>query len=53
MNPNWEAIRDVKKFRFGTDHLHKGKQRLDAEGCMYYINPRCVAPPPAGKRLTP
>lgn len=52
-NPNWEALKDVKKFRFGPESLvppalrgaqqGKGKQKLvENEGCMYYIKPRSV-----------
>jgi RNA polymerase II subunit A-like phosphatase len=47
-NPNWEALRDVKKFRlgpesFGPPSFQKGKGKnklLENEGCMYYIKPR-------------
>lgn len=50
-NPNWEALRDVKKFRLGPESFvppslrgaqqGKGKQKLvENEGCMYYIKPR-------------
>ncbi|KAL0068527.1 CTD phosphatase Fcp1 [Marasmius tenuissimus] len=45
-NPNWEALKDVKKFRLGPESLgvnssQKGKsaKALD-QGCMYYIKPR-------------
>ncbi|KAF9270753.1 hypothetical protein L218DRAFT_976431 [Marasmius fiardii PR-910] len=46
-NPNWEALKDVKKFRLGPESLgvsssQKGKsagKTLD-QGCMYYIKPR-------------
>jgi RNA polymerase II subunit A-like phosphatase len=50
-NPNWDALKDVRKFRLGPasfipPHLRgrvKGKQKLgENEGCMYYIKPRCV-----------
>ena len=52
-NPNWEALRDVKKFRLGPESFvppslrgaqqGKGKQKLvENEGCMYYIKPRSV-----------
>ncbi|KAL0575242.1 CTD phosphatase Fcp1 [Marasmius crinis-equi] len=47
-NPNWEALKDVKKFRLGPETLgvnssQKGKsaKALD-QGCMYYIKPRQV-----------
>ncbi|KAI0931282.1 hypothetical protein AcW1_001269 [Taiwanofungus camphoratus] len=50
VNPNWEALKDVKKFRLGPEALGqpsmrgfkgKGKERsIENEGCMYYIKPR-------------
>ncbi|KAI0699349.1 hypothetical protein C8T65DRAFT_581279 [Cerioporus squamosus] len=49
VNPNWEALKDVKKFRLGPEALgqphqrNKGKGRekhIEQEGCMYYIKPR-------------
>ncbi|KAG7099766.1 hypothetical protein E1B28_001579 [Marasmius oreades] len=46
-NPNWEALKDVKKFRLGPEYLgvgssQKGKSAGKAldQGCMYYIKPR-------------
>ncbi|KAF9011114.1 hypothetical protein BDQ17DRAFT_1420544 [Cyathus striatus] len=50
-NPNWEALKDVKKFRLGPETFGppsmrggqraKGKNKLvENEGCMYYIKPR-------------
>lgn len=48
-NPNWEALKDVKKFRLGPEsfgatpspRVSKGKQKvIENEGCMYYIKPR-------------
>ncbi|KAK0455901.1 hypothetical protein EV421DRAFT_1749339 [Armillaria borealis] len=45
-NPNWEALRDVKKFRlgpesFGAPYEVKGKGKsIEQDGCMYYIKPR-------------
>ena len=51
VNPNWEALKDVKKFRLGPEALGqphqrnkgKGKEKLiEQEGCMYYIKPRYV-----------
>jgi RNA polymerase II subunit A-like phosphatase len=50
-NPNWEALKDVKKFRLGPESFAppslrsqqkgKGKSKLiENEGCMYYIKPR-------------
>jgi RNA polymerase II subunit A C-terminal domain phosphatase len=50
-NPNWEALKDVKKFRLAAEtfaHQHrgpskeKGKVRVEDEGCLYYIKPRYV-----------
>ncbi|KAH9913331.1 uncharacterized protein BXZ73DRAFT_92977 [Epithele typhae] len=49
VNPNWEALKDVKKFKLGPEALgqphqrnkSKGKEKLiEQEGCMYYIKPR-------------
>ncbi|KAF9453897.1 hypothetical protein P691DRAFT_791077 [Macrolepiota fuliginosa MF-IS2] len=50
-NPNWEALKDVKKFRLGPESFstpymrgpqkQKGKHKMvENEGCMYYIKPR-------------
>ncbi len=46
-NPNWEALKDVKKFRLGPESFGiptaQGKRKAKAvenEGCMYYIKPR-------------
>lgn len=47
-NPNWEALKDVKKFRLGPESFaptpsrgSKDKQKvIENEGCMYYIKPR-------------
>lgn len=59
VNPNWEALKDVKKFRLGPEALGQlywgrmglrqkpKKQSVEVEGCMYYIKPRCVGPSPA------
>lgn len=55
-NPNWEALKDVRKFRLGPESFGlpsskgpskvKGKQKvIESEGCMYYIKPRCVVYP--------
>lgn len=52
-NPNWEALKDVHKFRLGPESFGisspresskvKGKHKvIESEGCMYYIKPRCV-----------
>lgn len=53
-NPNWEALKDVKKFKLGPDSFTapgfrdpkgKGKSKsIGSDGCMYYIKPRCVSP---------
>lgn len=52
VNPNWEALRDVKKFRLGPEAFlpptgirpvgpRKGKERaIENEGCLYYVKPR-------------
>ncbi len=54
VNPNWEALKDVKKFRlapdtFGTSSRSrwtardKGKGKsIQDEGCLYYVKPRYV-----------
>lgn len=52
VNPNWEALKDVKKFRLGPEALGqphqrgfkgKGKEKtIEQNGCMYYIKPRYV-----------
>lgn len=50
-NPNWDALKDVRKFRLGPESFgpppfrgpqrNKGKNKLiENEGCMYYIKPR-------------
>jgi RNA polymerase II subunit A-like phosphatase len=50
-NPNWAALKDVKKFRLGPEsfgpsyvrgsHRVKGENKMvENEGCMYYIKPR-------------
>ena len=51
VNPNWEALKDVRKFKLGPEALgqhdhHHGPRRkpknksVENEGCMYYIKPR-------------
>ena len=52
VNPNWEALKDVKKFRLGPEALgqpYAGRagsrakvknKSVEIEGCMYYIKPR-------------
>jgi RNA polymerase II subunit A-like phosphatase len=50
-NPNWDALKDVRKFRLGPESFGvsstrgpqkaKGKQKvIENEGCIYYIKPR-------------
>ncbi|KAJ3750888.1 hypothetical protein DFH05DRAFT_1519055 [Lentinula detonsa] len=48
-NPNWDALKDVKKFRLGPETLGsspraKGKvlanKGVENDGCIYYIKPR-------------
>lgn len=52
-NPNWDALKDVHKFRLGPESFGlpssrgsskvKGNHKvIESEGCMYYIKPRCV-----------
>lgn len=51
VNPNWDALKDVKKFRlapetFSGSHSRwsskdKGKDKsIQQEGCLYYVKPR-------------
>lgn len=50
VNPNWEALKDVKKFWLGPEAFgatqgrnRKGKERaIENNGCLYYVKPRCV-----------
>ncbi|KAL1760884.1 hypothetical protein FB107DRAFT_255564 [Schizophyllum commune] len=43
-NPNWDALKDVKKFRLGPELLAppnmRGRHIALDDGCMYYIKPR-------------
>jgi RNA polymerase II subunit A C-terminal domain phosphatase len=46
-NPNWEALKDVKKFRLGPETFGSGSSKdkvkhksIQNDGCMYYIKPR-------------
>jgi RNA polymerase II subunit A-like phosphatase len=43
-NPNWDALKDVKKFKLAPDIAgQKGAQKHpDHANTMYYIKPRCV-----------
>ena len=54
VNPNWEALRDVKKFRLGPESFGlpagpearraKGKEKaVETQGCLYYVKPRYVS----------
>ncbi len=54
VNPNWEALKDVKKFRLGPESFGlpsgpetrraKGKEKaVETQGCLYYVKPRCVS----------
>lgn len=52
VNPNWEALKDVKKFRLGPEALGQtGKKAKDKsvenDGCMYYIKPRSALSSPS------
>ena len=50
VNPNWEALKDVKKFRLAPDNFGnfrpqstKGKEKgIQNDGCLYYVKPRWV-----------
>ncbi|KAJ7597313.1 hypothetical protein C8J56DRAFT_851443 [Mycena floridula] len=49
-NPNWEALKDVKKFKLGPESFvppgHRGSKRkgknksVESDGATYYIKPR-------------
>ncbi|TFY82727.1 hypothetical protein EWM64_g1286 [Hericium alpestre] len=49
VNPNWEALKDVKKFRLRLEALGvqpgrgsrgKGKEKIiESQGCLYYVKP--------------
>lgn len=54
VNPNWDALKDVKKFHlapetFGAvkppwNQRDSGRERsIQSEGCLYYVKPRYVA----------
>jgi RNA polymerase II subunit A C-terminal domain phosphatase len=50
VNPNWEALKDVKKFRLAPESFAphsrikgKAKARVEDEGCLYYIKPRLAS----------
>ncbi|KAI0319033.1 hypothetical protein OF83DRAFT_1241216 [Amylostereum chailletii] len=46
VNPNWEALKDIKSFRLGPESFGvpstraKGKERAMDHGCLYFIKPR-------------
>lgn len=49
LNPNWEALKDVAKFRLAPESLTphtrisskgKGRAQFEDEGHLYYIKPR-------------
>ena len=49
VNPNWEALKDVQKFRLPPDNFGAPKSRwrdkqaersIQNEGCLYYVKPR-------------
>jgi RNA polymerase II subunit A C-terminal domain phosphatase len=53
VNPNWEALKDVKKFRLGPESFGlppgsdkrraKVKEKaVEMQGCLYYVKPRYV-----------
>lgn len=63
VNPNWEALKDVKKFRLGPEalgqHDTRGPKRkakdksVESEGCMYYVKPRYDPSPRLFGRSSP
>ena len=63
VNPNWEALKDVKKFRLGPESFGlppgpearraKGKEKaVETQGCLYYVKPRYVSTLHTGLSLT-
>ena len=51
VNPNWEALKDVKKFRLPPDNFGAARPRwpnqpsdrgVANDGCLYYVKPRSV-----------
>ena len=59
VNPNWEALKDVKKFRLGPESfaalpgrnprfLPKEKA-IENQGCLYYVKPRYVPSRPPSR----
>jgi RNA polymerase II subunit A C-terminal domain phosphatase len=51
VNPNWEALKDVKKFRLRpescghppwSDKNRTKRKAVEAQGCLYYVKPRYV-----------
>ena len=63
VNPNWEALKDVKKFHLGPESFGlpsgpdarraKGKEKaVETQGCLYYVKPRYVSTPHTGLSLT-
>lgn len=59
VNPNWEALKDVKKFRLAPESFggppgrtFKGKGKaLEPEGPLYYVKPRCDLPSLTSQRI--
>jgi RNA polymerase II subunit A C-terminal domain phosphatase len=44
-NPNWEALKDVQKFKLGGEGQtwrNRAKPNVEDGGCYYYIKPRYV-----------
>jgi len=44
VNPNWEALKDVKKFALAQDGVPSRPfhRKVEIPSCMYYIKPRLV-----------
>ena len=49
VNPNWEALKDVKKFRLPPDNFvaprfrwkdKQAEKSIQHDGCLYYVKPR-------------
>jgi RNA polymerase II subunit A-like phosphatase len=40
VNPNWEALKDVKQFTLGTETVPMRGAKVHVQSCIYYIKPR-------------
>ncbi|KZS91631.1 hypothetical protein SISNIDRAFT_456546 [Sistotremastrum niveocremeum HHB9708] len=44
VNPNWEALKDVRSFKLPVESVGLPPSMRDADGCTYYIKPRPGTP---------